>query len=163
METINDVGQLYFKNLRKQQKRRSAERKREDCDRKDNAEQSDAQCSGNKDLVKNCTVTTKVGKANKMKIDHITEPPAKKPRKLGDKNYEQAEAQCSGSKAWKALQLVGNCTATTVEQAEKIEKSRSTKAEGKRPQPPENERFFVEIDPKNIKPLGKIIGSELFE
>ena len=57
--------------------------------------------------------------------------------------------------------MVGNCTASTVEQAEKIEKSRSTKAEGKRPQLPENERFFLEIDPKNIKPLGKIIGSEL--
>ena len=79
MEIINIVGQLYFKNLRKQQKRRSAERKREECDRKDSAEQSDAQCSGNQDLVKYCTVTTKVGKADKMKIDHITEPPAKSP------------------------------------------------------------------------------------
>lgn len=136
---------LYFKNLRKQQKRRRVDRKRE---------QNEAQCNRNHDdLVKNCTAE----KADKVEIDQIPEPPAKKPQQVEDENYKEAEAECSGIQALKALQLVGNCTATTVEQAEKIEK-----AQGKRPKATENERFFLEIDPKNMKPLGKTIGSGTF-
>ena len=106
-----------LENSKNDEVRRGREKSAE---RKDNAEQSEAQCSGNRDLVKKCTETTKVEKADKVEIDRITEPPAKKPPKVEDENYEQAEAQCSGIQASKALQLVGNCTATTVEQAEKI-------------------------------------------
>ena len=96
-------GLLYFKNLRKQQKRRRVERKRE----------QNETCNQNyDDLVKNCTVE----KAAKMEIHQIPEPPAKKSRQVEDENHEDAEAECSGIQASKALQLVGNCTATTVEQ-----------------------------------------------
>ena len=56
---------LYFNNLRKQQKRRSVERKRE---------QNEMRNQNHDDLVKNCTAE----KGDKMEIDQIQEPPAKK-------------------------------------------------------------------------------------
>ena len=111
---------LYFKNLRKQQKRRRAERKRE---------QNETRNQNQDHLVKNCTVE----KADKMEIDQIPEPPAKKSQQGEDENHEDAEAKCSGIRASKALHLVGNCTATTVEQRKwkkhkaKMRKTRDSK------------------------------------
>ena len=43
-----------------------------------------------------------------------------------------------------------------------MEEAQSKNALGKRPKAAESERFFLEIDPKSIKPLGKTIGSGTF-
>ena len=107
---------------------------------------------------KNCIVTA-AEKIDKMEV----EVSAKKPRIVEDNAVEKtkAEEQCNRLQASKASQLVGNCSATTVDHGEKFEEPRSTKAV-KRTQVAESESFLREIDQKLLKPLRKTIGSGTF-
>ena len=66
-----EIDGFNLKNLRNSRNDEGRRGREKRVTEKNNAEEREAQCNGNQDVVKNCTVTTAVEKAGKMEQQHF--------------------------------------------------------------------------------------------